>query len=495
MDQSKKHFLKNIVGFSMTAWISFVIGFIASPIATRLFLPAELGKINLFNTYAALFGAICYLGLDQAFVRFYREPPGKSSRSSLLTFCTSTSLAFSVISSLLLMTGWRFISEQVMVDAPDFGVFLCLCLFSFCTVMFRYLLLIYRMEQNAKLYTVFGVLQVLLTKIAYLSVAFTSTQAKPAILLLTAVMALFTFVFALLQRKRFTRHFLKETDKPFIKEIAVFAAPLIPVTIITWMNSSMSAVMLRNLMDVASVGIFTAAVAMASTVNVIQTGFNTYWAPYVYEHYQQDESGRFFTVHRLMACLLTGFGLTVTLLQAIVFLLLGAKFRSSVIYFPFLFLAPICYCLGETTGIGINISKKTYWNTLIFLASTLINFTLCIVLIPTLGAPGAAMAFAAAGIVSLIARTVIGERYYKVVQKYRYLLYTVGAMLAASFANYFLNDAVLWKYSTLSAIYALAVFLFRKEIAILWNVVVHTLRDYIRGRRAAADPPEGDQHA
>ena len=40
MEQSKLKFLKNMVGFSMVTWISFVLGFIASPIATRLF-PTE----------------------------------------------------------------------------------------------------------------------------------------------------------------------------------------------------------------------------------------------------------------------------------------------------------------------------------------------------------------------------------------------------------------------------------------------------------------------
>ena len=138
MEQSKKHFLKSVVGFSMTSWIAFVIGFIATPIATRLFIPDELGKINMFSNYAALFGALCYLGLDQAFVRFFLEPPGKASRASLLTFCLATSLAFSLVSSLLLLFGWRFISAQVMVT-PDFGVFVCLFVFGFFSVIFRYL--------------------------------------------------------------------------------------------------------------------------------------------------------------------------------------------------------------------------------------------------------------------------------------------------------------------------------------------------------------------
>ncbi|MDD3921023.1 MAG: lipopolysaccharide biosynthesis protein, partial [Eubacteriales bacterium] len=344
MEQTKKSFLKNMVGFSMTTWISALIGLIASPIATRLFIPDEMGKLNMFSTYAALFASIAYLGLDQAYVRFFREPPGKSTRKGMFTFCTVVPLSFSLVSSLLLLFAWKSVSNGVM-GVPDFGIFLCLVIYSFCLVLFRFLSLSYRMEQNAKLYTIQGVVQVLLTKIAYLFIAFHSAQARPAILLLTLLMGAFTLVFTFIQRGRFTSSFVQETDKPFLKEISVYAAPLIPLTVITTLNSYVSTLALDTLMDKAAVGIFTSAVALASTINIVQTGFNTYWAPYVYEHYQNDEHGRFFTVHKLMAALLTGFGLTVTLLQSVVFLLLGAKFRSSVIYFPFLFLSPICYCL------------------------------------------------------------------------------------------------------------------------------------------------------
>ena len=52
MEKSKQTFLKNMVGFSMVTWISFVLGFIASPISTRLFPTEELGRLSLFSSYA-----------------------------------------------------------------------------------------------------------------------------------------------------------------------------------------------------------------------------------------------------------------------------------------------------------------------------------------------------------------------------------------------------------------------------------------------------------
>lgn len=367
-------------------------------------------------------------------------------------------------------------------------------------VLFRYLSLSYRMEQNAWLYTIQGVLYVLVTKIAYLAVGFGNAQGKAAILALTGLAGLFTFVFVLIQRRRFDPHFAAEVDKPFLREVALYAAPLIPMTLISWLNSSVSQLILRQLMGFAAIGIYTSALALASTVNIIQTGFNTYWAPYVYENYQNDNKSRFFTVHRLMACALTLFALGVTLLQDPVFLLLGAKYRSSVVFFPFLFLSPICYCLSETTGMGVSIAKKTYWSTLIFLVCVVLNIGLSILLISPLGEIGAALAAAAAAIAFLLLRTWAGEQYYKAIHDYRYLAYTLGLILTAAFGNWLLRPYPLLHYGLLLGVFALACFLFRREVAVLWRTAWQVLREGKaalgrRGPRAAGEtqPPKEEE--
>ena len=467
MDQSKKKFLKNMVGFSMMTWISFLLGFLSSPIATRLFVPEELAKFNMFSTYGSLIASVCYLGLDQAYVRFFREPPGKSTRKSLYTFCTLVPLAFSLVAALVLSFFWRSLSVQVM-GTESRSVFVQLCLFSFFLVLFRFLSLSYRMEQNAKLYTIQGVCHVVVTKLAYLAVGFGDARGQTAILVLTVLMALFCLGCLWLQRSRFDVHFAWEIDRPFVQEVSHFALPLAPLAMLSWFNSNANSVVLRNLMGLSENAIYSSALGLAATINIIQTGFNAYYAPYVLEHYQ-DDSTRFFTIHRLMACLLCLFGLGITLLQTPVFLLLGKSYRSSVIFFPFLFLSPICYCLGETTGMGINIAKKTHWTTIIYLFSAVVNIALCFLLIPSQGMTGAAMASAFSAILTLLFRTLVGERYYKMLETKRYLIYPIVLMLLASFGNLWLTGAA--KYLLLTLLLAVSLFLFRREIATLWRTV------------------------
>ena len=126
---------------------------------------------------------------------------------------------------------------------------------------------------------------------------------------------------------------------------------------------------------------------------------------------------------------------------------------------------------------GIGISKKSYWNTLIFLASSVTTLGLSLWLIPLLQDAGAAIAAAAGAILSLGLRTAIGEKYYRAITQYRYLGYTLGLMLAASLANYLLRDQTLVKYALLLAVYGLALYLFRREIASLWRTARQVLRE------------------
>ena len=284
-----------------------------------------------------------------------------------------------------------------------------------------------------------------------------------------------------MQRSRLDFSFPRLTDRGAVRELGKYALPLVPLSVLSWLNTSVSTLALKHLLGYEATGIFSSALGLASTINIIQTGFNTYWAPYVLENYQSDDRQRFYTVHRLMACMLTLFGLGITLLQSPVFLLLGKSYRSSVVFFPFLFLSPICYCLGETTGMGITISKKTYWTTLIYLFSALANIALCFVLIPPLGISGAAMASALSAILTLLLRTAVGERYYRAILNYRYLALTIGLMTAASCLNLLLTG--IWKYAALVLVLALACALFHAELRTLWTTagqVLSALRGHFR---------------
>lgn len=464
MAETGKSFVKNLVGFSLVTWISFVVSFLTAPVATRLFDPDVLGKINIFNTYSSLFGVLILIGLDQAFARFYLERPNNKSVGYLFAFCygvTYTLIAGFIILSIPIR---KWLSLELF-DETDNLLLILFYINIFCTVTLRYLNLSYRMEKNVKMYTIQGVLITLASKFIYLCVGFWDPSYKSALIALCILNFVLTVIFLVIQRNRFER--IKAIDREFSNAMFKFALPLIPVSVLMWANTSIPQIIIQKTMDYYNIGIFTSAVALANVILVVQSGFNTFWVPYTYENYK-TQHGQFFKVHRYLVCALTICSLLLVLSQDVVFLLLGEKYRAAKSFFPFLILGPVCYVIGETTGVGIGISKKTYYNIIVFGVSILINLLLCFLLGQYFGLAGIAMAVALAAITAMLLKTVFGEKYYHLVDSYRYMYICILLIVASALITLFVKEYI-WKYSFQIAILMSSLVLFKKEIIELWQ--------------------------
>lgn len=471
MAETSKSFIKKFVGFSLVTWISFVITFLTAPIYTRLYLPDVLGKINIFNIYSNLFGIFILLGLDHAFARFYLERPNNKSIGYLFTFCFGITYAFLSILFILSVPISSFLSLQLFEERDNLLLYLFF-LSVFCSATLRYLNLSYRMEKNIKMYTIQGILMTLVSKVLYMGVGFWDASYKPALVALTISHVILAAVFLLIQGGRFEK--INGYDKYFASEMFKYALPLVPVSILYWANNSIPQIVMQKTMDYYSIGIFSSAVSLAHVIFVIQAGFNTFWVPYVYENYK-THTGQFFKVHRYLVCALTLFALLLVLSQDVVFLILGEKYRAAKSFFPFLILGPVCYIIGETTGMGINISKKTYWNIVVFGASVLVNIVFCILLSLPLKVPGIAIATAIAAITAMMLKTYIGERCYRIITNYRYMYISILLILLCACITLFIPTAEL-KFCLLSIIFLFSLFFFKLEIKELCSIV----RSFVR---------------
>lgn len=470
MAETGKSFIKKFIGFSMVTWISFAISFLTAPISTRLFEPAVLGKINIFSTYTNLFGILTLLGLDQAFARFYLERPNNVSRGYLFTFCFSITYSVLFIAVVLSIPIQNLLSNLLFQEQDNMLLWLfwgCV----FCTASLRYLNLSYRMEQNIRLYSIQGILITIVSKVLYLCVGLWNPSYKSALIVLTLSQLLLAVIFLYIQRDRF--EYIRKWNHVFGSEMIKFATPLIPVSIMMWANSSIPQVIIQHTMDYYSIGIFTSAIALANMILIIQAGFNTFWVPYTLENYK-NQDGQFFKVHRYIICILTLFALLIILSQDAIFFLLGEKYREAKSFFPFLILGPSCYIIGETTGIGIDISQKTYLNLIVFSVSILLNILFSLILGHYLDLPGIAISTSIAGITAMILKSYFGGKNYHVVSSYKYVIFSIVFMLLGAFVTLIIASIVL-RCFIIILLLILSVCFFRDEIKELISYFVEFL--------------------
>lgn len=470
MAETGSSFIKKLIGFSLVTWISFALSSVSAPIATRLYSPEILGKINIFNTYSNLFGIFVLLGLDQAFARFYLEPPQNKSKSYLFTFCLSCSYTLQIIAFVLALPIQDVLSKLLFNESDN----LVLWLFFgnvFCSSTLRYLNLCFRMEQDIKMYTIQGVLIAFFFKVFYIGAGFWDPSYRSTLIVLTVSNLLLVIVFLIIQRKRF--EFIRSIDKVFVKELAFFATPLIPASILMWANSSIPQMVMQKTMDYYSIGIFTSAQALANMIFIIQAGFNTFWVPYTYENYK-TQTGQFFKVHKYLIYVLVLCALLIVGFQDLIFLLLGEEYRTAREFFPFLILGPVCYIIGETTGIGINISKKSYLNLYVFFISVIVNLILCIILGKWFGITGIAMATSVAAISSMVLKSYLGEKQYHTIETYKYVLLAIIVLYIISFATLLIRDFYIRTIINLLLMFGYTLFSYReiKELCLYINNLI-----------------------
>jgi O-antigen/teichoic acid export membrane protein len=464
---SAKEFIKKLAGFSVSTWISAVLAVVATLIMTRLFIPEEVGKINLFNTFLSLFCMVTYLGLDQAYTRFHNEPTKGNNHKGILTICIGFSLIFSIIVSIFIFI---FADELSIAISGEKGYFIpiCISLALIASVLFRFLNLSMRMAQKALLYSIQVITWAFVGKVLFISVAFVNPNHKNAILLITAGLITTALFFTFIQFKKcFTNKFV--VNKNTIKTLFFFALPLMPIDVLAWLNNSVAQFFLRRFVDFSAIGIYTNAVTIVAIISVLKGGFNTYWVPFAYENYKHSQD-KIRKVHDIITLVVTAFALIIILFQDVIYLLIGSDFRESRVFFAFLILSPVCYTIAETTGLGINIEKKTYLNIITFSVSTFINIVLCFILLPIIGITGAAIAAASSAVVMLIIRSILGERYYRCVSNYFKTGAAVLIVIIAAVCSLIFTEMLLIRYCCLILICTGTLILYRRETIYLYSI-------------------------
>ncbi|WP_126994251.1 lipopolysaccharide biosynthesis protein, partial [Thermosipho globiformans] len=197
-------------------------------------------------------------------------------------------------------------------------------------------------------------------------------------------------------------------------EFLKYGIPFIPSMILYWLFSSIDRISLRQFSTFTEIGLYSAAFKIVSIMQLIQVGFTTFWAPLAYEKYNsEDSSDNFFEkANSLISAILFVFGLLLLVFKDLIFLFFAKSYREASYIAPFLILYPIMYMLSETTVLGINFSKKTYWHIVITGVSAFVNFVGNSILVPFLGAKGAAISTGLSYVVFFTLRTVIAQKYY-----------------------------------------------------------------------------------
>ncbi|WP_338951462.1 lipopolysaccharide biosynthesis protein [Fusobacterium nucleatum] len=409
----KNNLIKRFLSFSIGGYINILIGFLIVPITTRMLSPEQYGIFSLIDVIVQILIIATSLSMEQGFVRFFfeeeEENRGKLLYTSLIPFFILGTLAF-----LLIFIFRKNISIFIVGKNENF-IWICLIFAVLFRAVNTFSFLVIRMKQRGNIFSTLTV-AIKLFEFIFILILFQYFGNDYKTLIFSTIFAnlMVAIISILFERKVWNLKNLKflKDCKITKKELFNFSYPLILTMALNWLFASLDKITIRTFSNLNEVGIYSGAFKIVALLSVIQSGFSTFWTPTALEHYTKNpEDTKFYKkANDYLSLIFFLLGIGILLTRDIIGLLLGTKFYNSIFVMPTLVFIPIMYLLSETTMIGIGFKKKTKYFLYVSIIASISNFIGNLLLVPYLGAKGAAISTGISYIIFFSARTYFSNK-------------------------------------------------------------------------------------
>lgn len=427
-----KNLIKNFAILGVGTIANMIIGFITTPIITRIVAPYEYGQLSIFTMYSNIAVMILCLGLDQALVRYYYEQRDIVYKRGLLFKCIKLPILISLLVCLLFMSAVYF---KIINFQFNGFILVLLCVYTFVQIIYRFSLLLVRLEYQSKLYSLLNVFQKLfyIVPVLFFVIIF-KTNYLNILVICTVMSSVICLLFSVFFQKKIWNLFLEHSCKVSMKELLSYAFPYIFSLGITTIFQAIDKLFLNYYYDYYEVGIYQSAMSIVHIFAIIQNTFNTLWAPIAIEHYTANNNDKDFfkQCNQIIVVIMFFIGLSLIFFKDVFALLLGSNFKEAVYILPFLIFNPIMYTISETTVLGLIFKKKSKMQVISAAGACIINFIGNYLLVPKLGCLGASISTGISYIVFFSLRTILSNKCYYIDYKLKkfYLLTVITSLYA-----------------------------------------------------------------
>ena len=385
----KNNLIKKFLSFSIGGYVNALIGLLTVPIITRILSPEQYGIASLISIIVEMLVVFCSLALDQSFVRFFYEVE-EEERGKLLQDCLYYPMFITIFSSLIIFIFRNQISMFILGKKEK--VIWIIIVFSIVALIIKsFAFLVVRMQQKGGLYSFFYIL-IKVVEFSFILLFFKIYgNDYKVIVLATLFSTLITSFFMIILEKKIWK--LSGKRKIEKKELLNFSAPLVLTLALTWVFASSDKITIKIFSNLKELGLYSGAFRIVSVISVIQTGFTSFWTPFIYERYSKNPDDLVFykKANDYLSLIFFLIGITILATRNIIIILLGEKYYDSLFIVPMLIFVPIMYLISETTMMGIGFKKKSKYFLYISIIVAIFNIVGNILLVPKYGAKGAAI--------------------------------------------------------------------------------------------------------
>ncbi|MBO1298678.1 MULTISPECIES: lipopolysaccharide biosynthesis protein [unclassified Enterococcus] len=397
--------------FSIGSLGSAVLNLVLLPVTTTFLSPEEYGKTSMFFLAQTFLIYVIYLGFDQAFTREYHDYENKKA---LLQQAMMIPLIGAIVLAMNLVLYAKHFSLILFEDPSYTHAIYMLALSAIFLIFERFILLNLRMQNKAFIFSVYSILVKLIILLFTLLFLYFGSPTFITVVYGMLVGQILGDCVLIIGNSIFFYPLVTKIDKTLLKNLYRFGLPTVIGTFLYSLLTIIDKVMLRHFADFASLGIYTAAFKVASALMVLQVSFANFWIPTAYEWYKKNKPLFYYErVSHLMMFLLSFCFLFMVLFKEGIVLLLSSEYSEAQYLFPLLSFYPLMMTISETTNLGIVFSKKSQLNIAASLVAVLAAGMTHLLLVPLLGATGAAIATGFGYLLFFFSRTYFSMKHWE----------------------------------------------------------------------------------
>ena len=389
-----------------------LVGFLMLPIYTRFLSPEDYGVIGLLTLSISVIEIVLGVRLLQAISKFYYEQDNLKDRNAVISGAFVLTGCASLIPALAFMLGSTHISE-FLFKTPEFG--LIVAIFSIQMISHaieNYALFYIRVQERPWLYisVSFAKLLVQLSLniffVVWLELGILGIAYSAGI---SAVVFSLSLGFYTLSRTGI------RVKWPLLKAMLIFSWPLWLTGLAALYVSSSNIYFIGLFASIAHVGLYQLAAKFGSiTSTLVWQPFSQYWQTERFKIYHEGADNHAYNdIFQIIATLLIIASTAVSLLaQPVIKLMASPEFHPAISAVPYLVFANLFASLTVFFNFSLLVKERTQWIAKLQYAMAGIVTILFLLLIPSMGFQGAALAMAMAELLRLTITCIISRRFY-----------------------------------------------------------------------------------
>lgn len=364
------------------------------PIVIRYLPPQSYGLAEVVTMLVLFTSAIVKLGMQNAMMRFFYDVP-EDSRDAVGERVVRTAFAVTLLSLLagvaLLLAFDRPIASFFLND-PDRADLVWLAAFGlWSSVTYATVTTTYRLEKRPGAFLKASLANVVASAVLMLWFVTELRWGVRGLLLGNFLGYLVVLPFAAWTQRRYL---LPRIDRSLLQPMLRFALPTIPIAVAFQALVLIDRTVITRVVGLEELGIYGLAARFAAVVLIVVTALQLSWQPFAYSIADDDEARRSYAI--VTSWFVAGMGWMVAgmalLADPVVRVLTVPAYYEATRLVPLLALAAGVYGLYFLVGIGASRVKRTGWHAAVAGGAVLVSVVANVLLVPALGALGAAVA-------------------------------------------------------------------------------------------------------